>query len=185
MTTQACRLYLCITPKGIYWMPFVKVNNQWQARALSSRVAEPDVARVLLTPQYLEDDMREAFFAQFPVAEESYYDDLLPFEDVKAMLEAAPYVSTLVQGFVNHSASANLSVDEADGIVTVMTEEGQYMLPFSKVRRGDSEDMELQMYRGKLHPYSLWPIGRISSLRPLRSASATCGNFRGSTSGIS
>lgn len=154
VTTQKYRMYLLLSPKGLRYSPCVKGENQWLPVPVEKRVPTPDGARMFDNPEVLENQMKEDFFLQFPEAEVTFFENLPSCQEVRATLELNPYGAEMSKRFYMFTRYDEVEVEDADGVVDVLCEEGILSIPFTNCNPELRNDFELQMYRSLLHPDS-------------------------------
>lgn len=154
VTTQKYRIYLTMSPKGLRYAPYVKGENQWTPVATEKRTPLPVVSELFTDVKALEAGMVNAFFIQFPKAEESFFDSLPTCQDVRTILEQKPFGSELSRQFLIFTRFEEVDVGDADGVVDILVEEGTLSIPYDNCKPEWKNDFELQMYRSLLHPDS-------------------------------
>lgn len=154
VTTQAYRLYVFISANSLKLIPCVRSENQWITVSLLNRVTVPSAEELFSSVEHMKDSLTELFFRQFPIAEESFFTMLPTAKEVTGMLTSSPYGRTMAANFLVYSQDGETFVEEADGVVSILTEEGNLMIPYDKVTEDGIYDIKLQMYRAKLHPDS-------------------------------
>lgn len=165
VTTQACRLYLNLSVETLQYTAYVKGENCWEQVQLLPELSTVPMALLLRSPGTLRDGMTQAFFKQFPEAEVSFYKVLPSSEEVLATLATNPRVATLEENFYIFSRDEETTVDDATGVVTIVVDEGELMIPYDSDGVGASYKMILQLYRAKLHPDNkiAYKVNRIMS----------------------
>lgn len=156
VSTQEYRMYLVFNMKTLELHPYTRVENKWIAGKIREDVPLPNVIKYFRSEDALKEELTCAFFKQFPKAEECFYGDLPKYRDVLHALTNSPTCECLNSNFYLYSLDDETTVDDADGIVTILVDEGEYMLPYTKTNSG----LSIQVYRGKLHPDSC--IGYLS-----------------------
>lgn len=150
MTTESCRMYLIIRGKTLEYMPYTKSDNKWHPVRMNSSVESINVVKYCRSEEDLKTILHSAFDTQFPQAAESYYQTIPNYSEIKPALLACPQESTLVENHLIYTVDDDTGIDDGDGIITIVTGDGQCMVPYS-----DVEGIKvLQMYRAKLHPDS-------------------------------
>lgn len=151
VTTQKYRLYLTLHGSVLEYYPCVSTEHQWIPATLLSRVAPPEGAVLFTSAMTLEKEMTKAFFVQFPMAEESYYDVFPTCRELLSILDASPNSCTLKAHLLRYTCDERRAVEDADGVASIYVDEGVYMVPYEYIN-SESDEFVLQMYRGKLHP---------------------------------
>lgn len=155
VTTQKYRQYLVCCGDSLYYTPYVKREHQWFEVKLKERVSQINTKRMLSSKECLRQYMVSDFFVQFPEAEECFFDSLPTCREVRSALYDNPYGSEIQKKFYIHICHKDdLSVDDADGVVDILCEEGTLSIPFRDCTVKGVEDFKLQMYRSLLHPDS-------------------------------
>lgn len=155
VTTQSYRMYLVADPKGVHYAPYVRGEHQWSAVSLRERVTAPDPEAIFKTYDTLVQTMTSDFFTQFPHAEECFYDILPTAVEVERVLKKKPTGAALSENFYLFVRDDDCGVEDADGIISILVDEGTYMLPFSIPDNPALQEIMLQPERGKLHPDSV------------------------------
>lgn len=158
VTTQKYRLYLVLDGLSLRYSSCVKEEHQWITTPISSRVMPPQKDTLFQSCGCLQQVMTKAFFLQFPTAEEGFYDFFPPYKDVISVLESNPTSKALRTHMYNYSCDECRTVEDADGVVSILVEEGTYMVPY-EYDSDSSAEFTLQVYRGKLHPYDKLSYG--------------------------
>ncbi len=154
VTTQQYRMYLQLSASGLSYIPCIKEEHQWITDDLLPRVPQPEFKILFHDVVTLQRVMTEHFFLQYPKAEECFFESLPTTEEVMMALSSNPKGEELSARFYLFHTEEDKDVDDGDGVVVILVEEGRLMLPYSYLE-GRSKDYTLQLYRAKLHPDSL------------------------------
>lgn len=129
---------------------FRRIEKKWERITHLPRERKLDVYSMLHSAHGFENELAETFFFVFPRAEESFYDQLPGHREVVSLLNAYPTSDQLQEHMLVCSYDDTTTVDDADGVVTIMCDDGQLCVPYDR-RQGRSI---LQMSRAKFHPDS-------------------------------
>lgn len=127
-----------------------KVDHTWELIRKVPRERPLDVHRMLHSSQEFERELAETFFFAYPKAEEAYYDNFPTHREVIASLRRDPTLRRVEELMYICTTDTQTSVDDADGVATIVCEDGTLCAPF------DEEDgvRVLQLERAKFHPDS-------------------------------
>lgn len=150
--TKGYRLNVSLRNGVMVLCPAEHRNNQWIAKPVSERLPALDTEMMLSSIEHLESYLRELFFTQWPQAEESFFEEFPSAEEIIQGLWASPVINARQAKRIFYTVQDDISVDEADGVVTILVKEGKLMAPFTRQVVDNEAVIRVQPERAKVHP---------------------------------
>lgn len=149
---EGLRAYLSLH-QGVPSLSFFrKAEKTWEHVTRVPRERRLDLRTMLHDARGFESELVETFFYAYPRAEESYYDDMPNHADILTLLYSAPTESRAKELRLICSWDEQTTVDDADGVVTIVCEDGTVCIPYDTCKR----ERVFQLERAKFHPDSFF-----------------------------
>ena len=144
---ESLRVYLNLVEGQPRMDFFERSGCVWNRISHPPRYRPLDVSRMLHSSQGFESELAESFFHAYPGAEESYYRNMPDHREVISILNSNPTESGAKEHKLLCYCEDGTTADEADGIITILCEDGKVCAPYT-VAHGDKV---LQMDRALFH----------------------------------